>query len=54
MFGRLVVVILSLGVLGGAGYASWYGLGAVDRDTGPASLRAGPVGGVGIGAVRVK
>ncbi|MEM7491167.1 MAG: hypothetical protein AAF390_18790 [Pseudomonadota bacterium] len=51
---RVVVVILSLAVLGGAGYASWYGLGTVSRDTGASSLRTGSVGAAGVRRVRVK
>ncbi|WP_167766859.1 hypothetical protein [Jannaschia formosa] len=54
MLTRLLVMTVSLGVLAGAGYASWYGIGAVDRDTGPNSVRTGSVGGVGFGSVRVK
>jgi hypothetical protein len=54
MLGRLLVVAVSLAVLGGAGYASWYGIGAIDRDTGPGSVRTGSAGVIGIGRVRVK
>ncbi|MEM7644198.1 MAG: hypothetical protein AAF366_16985 [Pseudomonadota bacterium] len=61
---RVVVVVLSLAVLGGAGYASWYGIGTVSRDTGAAavrgaavgasSVRSGSVGATGVRRVRVK
>ncbi|MEM7711829.1 MAG: hypothetical protein AAF264_14015 [Pseudomonadota bacterium] len=47
---RAVVIFASLALLGGAGYASWYGLGTVSRDTG-ASVRTGSVGGVIVGGV---
>ncbi|PWJ18287.1 hypothetical protein [Jannaschia seohaensis] len=53
MFMRLAVIVVSLSLLGGSGYASWYGWGAVDRDTGPGSMRTGSTGG-GFGFVRVK
>jgi hypothetical protein len=51
---RLLVIAVSLAVLGGAGYASWYGMGVVDRDTGPGSVRTGSAGGAFLGGVRVK
>lgn len=53
---RLAVMVVSLAVLAGAGYASWVGVGAVDRDTGPGSVRTGSAGGVFVGgrAPRIK
>ncbi|MGB3406801.1 MAG: hypothetical protein WBA67_04845 [Jannaschia sp.] len=51
---RAVIMVLSLAVLGGAGYASWYGMGAVSSDTGPTSIRTGSVGVGGVGRLRVK
>lgn len=54
MITRLIVMAASLCVLSGAGYASWYGVGAVSSDTGAGSVRTGSVGGVGVGRVRVK
>ncbi|MGB3556026.1 MAG: hypothetical protein WBA25_15460 [Jannaschia sp.] len=41
MAGRALLMAVSLAVLAAAGYASWYGIGTVDRDTGTASVRAG-------------
>ena len=55
MTGRLTVVVLSLAVLGGAGWASWTGLGIVDRDADARSLRTGSPGVVVVpGRFRVK
>ncbi|MEM8850173.1 MAG: hypothetical protein AAGE03_09065 [Pseudomonadota bacterium] len=51
---RIVIVMVSLAVLGAAGYASWYGIGTVSRDTGASSVRAGSVGAAGVRRVRVK
>ncbi|WP_371153170.1 hypothetical protein [Jannaschia sp. 2305UL9-9] len=51
---RVIVMIVSLIVLSGAGYASWYGIGSVSSDTGAGSVRSGSVGAVGVGRVRVK
>ena len=51
---RVVIMVVSLGLLGGAGYASWYGWGSVSADTGASSVRAGSVGTGGIRRLRVK
>ncbi|GIT90326.1 hypothetical protein JANAI62_01910 [Jannaschia pagri] len=51
---RIIVMAISLLILGGAGYASWYGIGAVSSDTGVGSVRTGSGGGVGVARVRVK
>ena len=51
---RAIVTILSLAILAGAGWASWQGWGAVDRDTGPQSVRTGSAGLGGLGRTRVK
>lgn len=51
---RILVTILSAALLGGAGWASWQGWGAVDRDAGPQSVRTGSAGTGGLGRIRVK
>ncbi|MCK0165980.1 hypothetical protein MWU52_00295 [Jannaschia sp. S6380] len=57
---RALIVIGSLALLGGAGWASWTGVGIVSADTGRAaviagrSVRSGSVGTGGVGRVRVK
>lgn len=51
---RAIVVLVSLAMLGGAGYASWYGLGTVSRDAGAGSIRAGSAIIGGVGRSRVK
>ena len=51
---RALVVTVSLAILGGAGWASWTGLGAADRD-GPRSVRTGSPGLIVMpGSFRVK
>ena len=59
---RAVVMIGSLAILGGAGYAAWTGVGgataasaaAARGATAAGSLRAGSPGTRGTGAIRVK
>ncbi|UWQ17277.1 hypothetical protein [Jannaschia sp. M317] len=54
MLTRAIVMAVSLGILAGAGYASWYGVGSVSEDTGPNSVRTGSVFVGGVGRPRVK
>lgn len=51
---RIIVMVASLGLLAGAGYASWYGMGSVSNDTGATSVRAASAGAGGLRSVRVK
>ena len=62
MIVRLLVVIISLGILGGAGYLAWTGTGLVSAAAvaaakqvprGPTgSVRRGSAGGIGIGRTK--
>ncbi|MEM9795573.1 MAG: hypothetical protein AAF919_03730 [Pseudomonadota bacterium] len=54
MTGRILTIALSLAVLGGSAYASWYGWGTISRDTGAGSVRTGSAIVGGPGRVRVK
>ncbi|MEL7182697.1 MAG: hypothetical protein AAFY65_04150 [Pseudomonadota bacterium] len=66
--GRVIMMAVTLGMLGAAGYASWFGLGTLSRDTGAAavaaarttgrvgatSVRSGSIGNRSSGTFRVK
>ncbi|WGH79105.1 hypothetical protein [Jannaschia ovalis] len=52
--GRLLITLLSLAILAGAGWASWTGVGVASRDTGATSIRTGSAGVGGVGRIRVK